>query len=215
MRDPRWCDGWSNVNGVRRFGRPKLVVVATTPKCQRSRTGHRHPPLVPSPTAVLYVSCNCRACCSSGHSRRGQWGQTRETQDGRSPCTADGPAPSSNPHQHRLIASFGGTVHQQKLKAWLKRAKKGNFFKRPPQALEQWGWHPERIPKPGSKKKKALDVKQKLEEFCDVSAWPFSCGLSPTNSSQGLCSLPAKSSQTMLNMYCLKIGKTKCCFKKC
>ena len=126
MRDPRWCDGWSNVNGVRRFGRPKLVVVATTPKCQRSRTGHRHPPLVPSPTAVLYVSCNCRACCSSGHSSRGQWGQTRETQDGRSPCTADGPAPSSNPHQHRLIASFGGTVHQQKLKAWLKRAKKGN-----------------------------------------------------------------------------------------
>ena len=123
MRDPRWCDGWSNVNGVRRFGRPKLVVVATTPKCQRSRTGHRHPPLVPSPTAVLYVSCNCRACCSSGHSSRGQWGQTRETQDGRSPCTADGPAPSSNPHQHRLIASayFGGIVHQQKLKAWLKR----------------------------------------------------------------------------------------------
>ena len=160
MRDPRWCDGWSNVNGVRRFGRPKLVVVATTPKCQRSRTGHRHPPLLPSPTAVLYVSCNCRACCSSGHSRRGQSGQTRETQDGRSRCTADGPAPSSNPHQHRLIASFGGTVHQQKLKAWLKRAKKGNRLRL--SSSEDGTLKGSLSPAP---KKKALDVKQKLEEF--------------------------------------------------
>ena len=49
------------------------VLLAANPKMPE--VAHRpspSPPLVPSPTAVLYVSCNCRACCSSGHSRRGQ-----------------------------------------------------------------------------------------------------------------------------------------------
>ena len=80
---------------------------------------------------------------------------------------ADGPAPSSSPHQHWLIASasFGSTVHQQKLKAWLKRAKKGKLFSRGSLRLassEDGTLKGSLSPAP---KKKALDVKQKLEEF--------------------------------------------------
>ena len=130
MRDPRWCDGRSNVNGVRHlhsFGSQlNLVKLGEGGRRKMPEVAHRpspSPPLVPSPTAVLYVSCNCCACCSSGHSRRGQGKRANPRMGSGWRCTADGLAPSSHPHQHRLIASasFGGTVHQQKLKAWLKR----------------------------------------------------------------------------------------------
>ena len=57
------------------FGRlPKLLVHGgrQPPNARGRAQAIAITPLVPSPTAVLYVSCNCRACCSSGHSRRGQ-----------------------------------------------------------------------------------------------------------------------------------------------
>ena len=60
MRDPRWCDGRSNVNGVRHlhsFGsQPNLVKLVVAAKCQRSRTGHpHHPPLChPPPPCFTY-----------------------------------------------------------------------------------------------------------------------------------------------------------------
>ena len=81
LKDPWWCDAWSNVNGARHH--PAQFWDEANPKCQRSSPFH---PLVPSPPllppAVLYVSCNCRACSSSGHS-----GQTRETMGARrEPC---------------------------------------------------------------------------------------------------------------------------------
>ena len=84
------------------------LMLATNPKCQRSSPS---PPLLPP--AVLYVSCNCRACSSSGHS-----GQTRETMGARrEPCrwAAD------LLHSASAADSFG-VVRQQKLKAWLKKS---------------------------------------------------------------------------------------------
>ena len=147
MRDPRWCDGWSNVNGVRHplaaqfwgeanageggGGQPQnargRAPIAIPPPCAIP-LHHRALRILQLPRLLLLGAFQARA------------GQTRETQDGRSRCSADGPKPSSDPHQQTLIASasFGGTVHQQKLKAWLKKAqKRRNFFKRPPQACEQ------------------------------------------------------------------------------
>ena len=141
------------------FGRPKLVLVFLcwwpTPKCQRSRTGHPPSPLlVPSPTTVLYVSCNCRACCSSGHSRRGQGKRAKRRMGARAAscrwaCALFQPASA-------LADSFGffwEHCASAKAESLAEKGKKGKtFFKRQPQACKQWGWHPERIPKPGSKK---------------------------------------------------------------
>ena len=111
------------------FGRPKLVANPKMPEVAH-RPSPSPPCAIPHRRALRILQLPRLLLLGAFQARAGQ---TRETQDGRSRCTADGPAPSSNPHQHRLIASasFGGTVHQQKLKAWLKRE---NFLKRSPQA---------------------------------------------------------------------------------
>ena len=94
------------------------LMLAANPKCQRSSPFH---PLVPSPPllppAVLYVSCNCRACPSSGHS-----GQTRETMGARrEPCrwAAD--------LLHSASAAFWGRASAKAQSLAEKKHKQGKF----------------------------------------------------------------------------------------
>ena len=85
--------------------KPKMPEVESIPS----------PPLLPP--AVLYVSCNCRACSSSGHS-----GQTRETMGARrEPCrwAAD--------LLHSASAAFWGRASAKAQSLAEKKHKQGKF----------------------------------------------------------------------------------------
>ena len=140
MRDPRWCDGRSNVNGVRHlhsFGSQPNLVKVVAAKCQRSRTGHRHHPppcAIPPHRRALRILQLLRLLLLRAFQARA--GQTRESQDGLRlalHCRWAGalllPASAS-------ADSFGFFwEHCASAKAE-SLAEKENFLKRPPQACD-------------------------------------------------------------------------------
>ena len=124
LKDPWWCDAWSNVNGARHHPaqfwdeadahrKPKMPEVESIPS----------PCPIPSspllPPAVLYVSCNCRACSSEQGipgKRAKRWALAVNP--------ADGPQTSCIPHRQRIL--LGSCVSKSSKLGW-KKHKQGKF----------------------------------------------------------------------------------------
>ena len=111
LKDPWWCDAWSNVNGARHH---PAQFWAANPKCQRSSPSH---PLVPSPPLLSsHQPCFTYPAIAAPAPPRGIPGK-RAKRWALAVNPADGPQTSCIPHRQPF-----GVVRQQKLKAWLKKS---------------------------------------------------------------------------------------------